>query len=229
MTASQVNGTDDRSFYVRDCALAAVSTGQRAQNLRELSKTLASIPDASIYYHFWGSRLRPQFEHPEYHNDFAAWARHGLHDHRLAERLSIVDPTEFRTLEELRQELLDIIEERLDETEMIPWARREDQFFFIRSHVIVFSTPHIITQPEEFGRTLPALSVSSIFYHFIDARSRTDDATDDFRTWLKGFGDTYADLIQELSHVDLYFSSLAELRQRLTSVIQTYFRKRSVS
>jgi hypothetical protein len=213
-------------FYVRDCALAAISTGQRAQNLRELRDKLGSIEAASIYHHFWGSRLRPQFEHPEYHNDFAAWARHGLHDHRLAERLSIIDPTSFRDLEELRRDLINIIEERLDETEMVPWAKREDQFHFIRSQIVVFNTPHKLEAPNQLVQVLPTLSVSSIFYHFIDARTRTPESIDDFRAWLSGFDNAYADLIHGLATVDLYFVSLVELRQKLTLVARTFFRER---
>ena len=214
-------------FYVRDCSLAAISTGQRAQNLRELCDKLSTIDAGSIYHHFWGSRLRPQFEHPEYHNDFAAWARHGLHDHRLAERLSIIDPTEFHDLEELRHDLINIIEERLDETEMVPWAKREDQFHFIRTQIVIFNTPHKLWEPRELVQVLPTLSVSSVFYHFIDARTRTPESTDDFRAWLSGFGDEYGELVHSLATLDLYFVSLVELRQKLSAVVTTFFRERT--
>ncbi|MBN2762670.1 MAG: hypothetical protein JXR41_06240, partial [Bacteroidales bacterium] len=63
-----------------DCALIAIATGEKAQNLRELGDKLRHIHPGCIHYHFWGNLLRPQFDDPEYQNDFAVWASHSLHD-----------------------------------------------------------------------------------------------------------------------------------------------------
>jgi hypothetical protein len=73
--------------------------------------------------------------------------------------------------------------------------------------------------PELFSR----MSVSSIFYHFIDARRRTPDKVDDFRQWLALFAETYQPLIEQLSGIDPYFSTLVELRQQLATTFQNYF------
>ena len=98
--------TSDELFVVRDCALIGLATGKRAQNLRELRDCLETITPGSIYYHFWGGRLRSRFDDPEFNNDFAAWARHALHDWVLAERLAVIDPTAAADLEELRRDLI---------------------------------------------------------------------------------------------------------------------------
>ena len=111
-----------QNFHFKDCAVGALATGIKAQNLTELYDKLNLIHPSSIDYHFWGVRLRPHYELREYHNDFAMWANHSLHDQTLAERLAIIDPTDFRDVEKLRKELLSIIEERLDETEQVPWV-----------------------------------------------------------------------------------------------------------
>ena len=123
----------------------------------------------SLYYHFWGGRLRPQFDEPEYNNDFAAWARHSLHDHVIAERLAVVDPMDYDSLEDLRGEVVDVIEERLAEQEFVPWAKSDEQFSFIRSQIIVFDTRKSIEDPTGLAHEIPHSSTSSIFYHFIDA------------------------------------------------------------
>ncbi len=209
-------------FLVRDCSLAAVAVGVQAQSLRELRDKIATIHPGSIYHHFWGGRLRPQFEHPEYHNDFAAWAHHALHDNVLAERLGVIDPTDFKDLEGLRQELIDVIEERLDEQDWLAWARREDQFHFIRSQIVVFSTPLRIETPADMQDVIPSMSASSIFYHFIDARRRTPEFLDDFCTWLNGFDGKYDDLIQGIGQIDPYFLSLVDLKQRLSETVSDY-------
>jgi hypothetical protein len=99
-------------FVIKDCTLISIAMGVEAQNLRELSDRIKSIPPGCIYFHFWGGMLRPGFDEPEYQNDFAAWAWRSLHDTRLAERLAIVNPTHYRDIEDLRTELIDVIDER---------------------------------------------------------------------------------------------------------------------
>jgi hypothetical protein len=211
------------SFRLRDCALVAIATGRRAQNLRELRDILSDVHPGCIYYHFWGGLLRPRFQDREFNNDFASWARHGLHDAILAERLSVVDPTELVEMEDLRQELIDIIEERLDEHEHVPWAKADQQFEFIRSQIIIFNTELHLGRPEELATVVPNMSASSIFYHYIDARRRTEGGYDDFRAWLGGFSPKYDTLCAQLASIDPYFESLTELRRQLSDLFQNYF------
>ena len=192
-----------------------MATGIRAQNLRELRDRLETVHHSSIYYHFWGRLLSPSFEQPEFNNDFAAWARHGLHDHVLAERLAVVDPTDFSDIEMLRQELIEIIEERLYESVLVPWAKADQQFYFKRSKIVVFDTKQRIEEPTMLPQVLPTLSLGSIFYHFIDARRRSPGGIDDFSAWLDTCGDEYADLRNEIGSIDLYFSTMSEIREKL--------------
>ena len=212
-------------FAVKDCALAAISTGKRAQNLKELRDQLLTIHPGAVYYHFWGGLLRPRFDDPEYNNDFASWARHGLHDVILAERLGIIDPADYEDLEALRQEIIDVLEERMDETEYLPWSKRDRQFHFIRAQTVVFDTNRRIQKPEELPEIMPQLSVSSIYYHFIDARWRPPFGMDDFRSWLEQFNNGYKDLCADLAGVDPYFSGLMELRRQLSLLFNNYFRR----
>ena len=98
-------------------------------------------------------------------------------------------PTAFADLESLRQELLEVIEQRLDEIETLPWAEPDMQFHFVRSQIIVFDTREKIEEPEQLVEAVPKMSVGSIFYHFIDARRRSPEMMDDFRSWLRSYGD----------------------------------------
>jgi hypothetical protein len=210
-------------FKVRDCALITLSTGFRVQNLKEFRDALQQVPPNSLTHHFWGHLLRPQFDDPEYNNDFASWAYRGLHDKPLAERLSMVLPTDFDDLEELRQELVETAEERLDETELIPWARADQLFHFLHSHIVVFDTGLRFDDPADLVSYLPSLSTGCIYYHFIDARGRTDQRCDDFSAWLSGFGDRYHRLTGRLCGFDPYFSSLKEIRDQLSRMFQQFF------
>ena len=217
------DGSEAQAFSINDCALIALATGQSAQNLKELRDNLINIHAGSIYFHFWGGLLQPRFEEREYNNDFAAWARHGLHDTTLAERLAVVDPTGFEDVEALRQELIDILEERLDESEFLIWARADEQFEFIRSQIVVFNTHKRLERAEQLASAVPQMSTSSIFYHFIDARRRCKDRMDDFRAWLSGFGTKYEDLSHTLAEIDPYFMPLTQIRDQLVKIFQTYF------
>ncbi|MBN1825860.1 MAG: hypothetical protein JW958_06300 [Candidatus Eisenbacteria bacterium] len=211
-----------RPFVIRDCALSAIAIGVRAQNLRELRDLLRDIHPDAIYYHFWGGLLRPRIDDPEYNNDFAAWAAHGLHDERLAERLAIIDPTDYDDLENLRSDILDVVEERLDESEYVPWSSVDNQFAFIRSQIVVFNTHRRLHHPEELVEAIPHISLGSIFFHVIDARRRTPDGVDDFHGWLRDLGDAYSPLCNELTGVDPYFTTLADLRRHLSGIFRKH-------
>jgi len=212
-------------FTVKDCSLVAIATGRKAQNLRELVEGVRQIHRGSIYYHFWGGLLRPNFDDPQFHNDFAVWSHYALHDDILAERLAVIDPTDFYTLELLRQELIEIIEQRLEEVIRPLWVPEDTQFHFIRSQIVVFHANKNIEHPKDLAEAVPQLPVGCIFYHFIDARRRQPKALDDFRAWLAGFGDTYEELSFLLASVDPYFVTLRELRQQLADVFRHYFRQ----
>jgi hypothetical protein len=208
-------------FSVKDCALVTIATGKKAQNLKEMREHLLSIHLGSVYHHFWGGLLRPRFDEPEYNNDFAEWAHYALQDNILAERLSVINPDPFVNLESLRQELLDIIEQRLDEIEALPCAKPDQQFHFLRSQMVVFDTQGKIEEPEELVEALPKMSVGSIFYHFIDARRRSPEMMDDFRSWLRSRGAD--DLCSQVAAVDPYFGSLVDLRAQLTDLFAKYY------
>ncbi|OFV85015.1 MAG: hypothetical protein A2W26_04380 [Acidobacteria bacterium RBG_16_64_8] len=205
-------------FAVKDCTLAIVATGRRAQTLRELRDILRDVHPGCVYHHFWGTLLRPQFADREYNNDFATWCHHSLHDNRAAERLAVIDPAEYTDMESLRQELIEVIDERLDETELMLFARADQQFHFARSVIVVFDTHRRLARPAELVTALHELSVGSIFYHFIDARRRNPRGIDDFRAWLLGLGPKYRELCAVLAEVDPYFESLFALRDRLAEL-----------
>lgn len=210
-------------FYVKDCALASIATGINARSLIELKDKLSLVPSSSIYYHFWGGRLRTSFEHREYHNDFSSWAHDHLHDDILAERLELLNPHEFENIEDLRTELIEIIDDRLDEREIVPWVRKENKFHFVKYKIVIFQTRHQINTPNELVQVIPLLTRSSLFYHMIDAALRTPDHTDDFSQWLSQYQDKYQILINAIKRVDPYLISLKDLQSKLYDITSAFF------
>jgi hypothetical protein len=211
------------NFLIKDCAISAIATGEKAYSLIELRDLLFRIDKSCIFHHFWADLLRPKFIHPEYHNDFANWAHYKLHDNFLAEKLGIIDPTDFPDLEELRSHLIEVIESRIEEHEFFFWTKHHTPFYFMKSVIVVFDSKISLKDPVELPNVISSLTPSSIFYHFIDARRRTKYGTDDFTIWLQNFGETYQKLITNIHAIDPYFLTLTSLRSKILEVVTEYF------
>lgn len=209
-------------FAVKDCALIAIAMGRRATTHREFRNVLAGVDPESIYHHFWGGLLQARFEEREYNNDFAVWMHEEMHDQVLAERMALLDPTDYPDMDAMRLDLVDLVDERLEEAEYLNWLRATRPFEFMRAKIVVFDTARRFNDPRELAEDFGSLTLSSIFYHFIDARRRLDDGIDDFRAWLNGVDGEYTELCKALAAVDPYFVSLEELRAQINGIFATW-------
>jgi len=210
------------AFTVKDCTLITRMAGiGTAMNLRELQERVSIAPVECLFHHFCETVLRPTFDDPEYHNDFAVWAARVLRDRVLAERLAIINPYKEANFEELRRQLIDIFEERLAETPYIPWAPPGHYFQFMRAVTVIFDTGVELHSPQDFVQQVPHMSLSSIYYHFVEARRRRDDGLDDFSGWMNDLNGSAQQLVEALAGVDFYFFSLDELKHSLVEVVNS--------
>ena len=207
-------------FEVKDCALLTRMSGlPPAFNLRELRERIAACDDNVLFHHYCETTLRATFDNPDYRNDFAVWSKLYLGDRVLAERLGILDPYAFPSLGELRAATLEVIDERLGELTMIPWARPGDQFFFMEATTVMFSAGIRISHPSEFADAIRKMTNGSIYFHFLEARRRPPIGADDFTAWLleNEDGGRNRPYIEALGRIDFYFHSLADLREELAT------------
>jgi hypothetical protein len=211
-----MNAPPIEPFRVMDCAPTILALGRSAQTLRELRDHLAAVPLQSILHHFYGSLLRPAFDHPEYRNDFALWVRQALHDAPLAERLGVIDPMLFKEQESLRQHLIDVIEDRLAEVDQLAIAPRGREFHFLRAQFVVLDTGWRAETPGQLGALIPRLSTGSVYFHFIEARRRAPLLTDDFSAWLTAWGPAQRAVLERLEAIDFQLWTLTELRKRIS-------------
>jgi hypothetical protein len=174
-----------------------------------------------LFHHFCETTLRGTFDNPDYRNDFAVWSKLYLGDRVLAERLGILDPYEFSSLGELRAATLEVIDERLGESTMIPWARPGDELYFMEATTVVFDTGIRISHPREFAAAIGAMTGGSVYYHFLEARRRSPTGKDDFTAWfLKNYdGERSRPYIEALGRIDFYFHTLVHLRKELVRVL----------
>ncbi len=206
-------------FEVKDCTIITRMGGvSTAVNLRELHERVAVCPVECLFHHFCETLIRPTFDDPEFRNDFAVWSARQLRDRVLAERLGVINPYSLDSFEQLREIVLEIIDERLSELVYIPWVPRGDDFRFMRAVTVVFDCGIELKTPDDLVKHLPNFSHSSIYYHFIEARRRTPDRSDDFSAWLAGFGSGTEKLISALKGIDFYYLTLPELKESLIKV-----------
>lgn len=220
------NGSNPVPFRFMDCSLLTVSTGMRAQSLRELRTALSTVPVSSIYYHFWGRMLRPHIAESEYNNDFATWAESGLGDAELAEELSAVNAADCDGMEEVREIVADILDAHLDRDDFMSWKKSDREFFFIGCTKLMFDTGREVFSLGDFARAVGTSSLQSFFHHYIDGRRRSEDGKDDFSLWLEQFGDETEPLRNSLQSVDSYLFSLGELKSQVVAILERFARGR---
>jgi hypothetical protein len=208
-------------FEVKDCALLIRMSGlPPAINLRELRERIAVCSGGTLYHHFCETTLRPTFDNPDYRNDFAVWAKLYLGDRILAERLGIMDPYSFASMEDLRVSTLERIDERLGETPMIPWARPGDEFFFMEATTVVFDADIRIEEPAAAAQAIGRMSRGSIYYHFLEALRRPPIGKDDFTAWLiENGGSEVEPYVRAIASIDFFFHNLSRLQRELVNVL----------
>ena len=218
--------TIGQDFKVKDCTIIVRTGGiEPALNLRELRERIAICPLECLYHHFCETLIRPSFDYPEFRNDFAIWALTNLRDRVLAERLGIINPYKYESLDQLRSRVVEIIDERLDEVHYFPWVEKGEEFRFLQAVTIVFDTGLSFKDPLDFIAQLPILSTSSLYYHFIEARRRTPVRADDFTAWMKKLKNPPNQLIEALEFIDFYFLNLVELKTALYNATLSFYKK----
>jgi Family of unknown function (DUF5752) len=214
-------GKSMSDFEVKDCALLTQMSGlPPAVNLRELRERIASCSPDVLYHHFCETPLVPPIiGYPDYMNDFAVWARRRLGDQALAERLGMIDPYASPSIEELRQVTLDIIDDRLSEAFMVPWARPGHEFYFMEAVTVVFDTGKRISRPDELASAISLMTKGSVYFHVLEARRRKPLGVDDFSAWLQELEGDWEQYIKAIREIDVTFHTLAEIRAELAKAV----------
>lgn len=190
--------------------------GVRAENERQLLELIDQVPLDSIYFHTHGFLLRHKFATGLYPNDFATWAAVHARDQVLGERLALVDPGEFPSLEALREELVAVIDDHLRAIPMVPRAVPGEPFDFIRSRIVEVPTGVEARTLAELRQALLEVDSSALYFHLVEARLRLGRGQNDFAAWLEhGLG--LADLAARARAVSPY-GSLERTRVRLLTL-----------
>jgi hypothetical protein len=224
--AAQVETSVANPFFFSEYFIIPKPIGRVATNLRELLQALREVDEGVLHYHLWQSRVaisRPAVEYP---NDFASWAATALQESRLAEKLSVVDPFAYESMEQIREALVDLVEDYLWDLPYTAWVRPGMEFHFCDCASVVLRSDVSARTLPEFRSGLEKVGLDSIYYHFVDARWRLRSSRmDDFSNWIKTEYD-FPDLVSAIQDIDVSFYSLDEVRQTIMDLCDEWIGKR---
>lgn len=198
--------------------------GKQAEDERQLAELLEEVPLDSVYFHMHSYFLRTRFIERTYPNDFAEWVGEQVRDHVLAERLSVVDPFDFQSLEALREELLSIIDDHLSGMATVPRVGRGMSFYFNRSRILEVPTGLEARTLREFRDAISEVDVSAIYYHVFEAHLRLRREENDFSAWIRG-SLKLPELADRMRALNPYLGSLERLRSSLLTMCDEYLAK----
>jgi hypothetical protein len=205
-----------KSFEFKECVILQKSTGEKAGTIAELRRVLATISPESIVHHTSHYALKGHIL--EYTNEFAHWAGESLQERSLAEHLSNIDPYAFEKVDDLRAELIRVIDDYLAEFPRPREAIAGEEFYFGEGFLIVFGTGLRVRNLAEFLMAVRYVGPASIYFHFFEAREHLPKGANDFSSWLADLGKT--DLAARIAAVDPMMHDLESIRRRLTEAVE---------
>ena len=206
-----------KPFTFSGCVELRQTLDVHALDERELLHRLGEAPAESIFFHTFGYFLRHRAFTTAYGNDFARWAALEIGDRALAERLAVVDPFAFPTLEGLREHLVTIVQDHLRGREAEGRVEFDRGFHFQQSHIVEVPLGLAATTLVEFRAGLSNVDESAIYLHTIETRARERRA-EGFAEWLRDALDLPA-LAERFERVDPYLTTLERVRARLLGFI----------
>ncbi|OLC29063.1 MAG: hypothetical protein AUH31_07695 [Armatimonadetes bacterium 13_1_40CM_64_14] len=209
--------TAARPFEFVECLELREMLGRTAWDERELLAGIEDVPAGSIAYHTRSYFLRSRYLAAPYPNDFATWAAIQIRDRVLGERLTVVDPFDFSDIEQLRAELVTIIDHHLTTVQTVPRADYGEPFHFMRSVLIEVPTGISVTTLRAFRDGLERVDTSAIYYHFYESHRRPEA---DPLAWLQTeLGRD--DVVTQMRRLNPYVTSLAGMRAQLLTACDT--------
>lgn len=205
------------AFRFLGCSEIQEILGKQAEDERILAELLEEVPLDSIYFHTHSFFLRHRFIERNYPNDFAEWVGEQVRDHVLAERLSVVDPFEYSSLEALREDLVSLIDDHLSGLATVPRAGFGTPFYFSRSRILEIPTGWEARTLREFRTAIAEVDVSVIYFHVFESHLRLQREENDFSAWIRN-GLHLPELADRMRALNPYLGSLERLRSNLLTM-----------
>lgn len=201
-------------FSFMGCVEIKELLGLKATDEQKLLELIEEVPIDSIYYHTHSYFLRHYYLTAPYPNDFANWVAIQVRDRVLGEKLGSVTPSYNKSLEDIRTELVEIIDQHLSSIKTVPFIVYGGPFYFMKSQIIEVPAGLTVANLSEFIEALKTVDASAVYNHIFEARLRDRRGRSDFSIWLQ---ETLSmeRLAKKIEMVDSYMYSLEGLREKL--------------
>ncbi len=211
-------------FEFTNCIEIKELLGLKADDELQLLDLIEEVSSDSIYYHTHSYFLRHFYVSGLYPNDFANWAVTQVRDRVLGEKLAAVTPIKYKSVEDLRYELIDIIDKHLHDMKTIPNVIYGEPFYFIKSKIIEVPTNIKAKNLKEFIAALKIFDASSIYNHIFESQVRLKKRSNDFSIWIEDIL-KLNDLARKIEQIDFYMYSLEGLREKLIELCSVELKK----
>ena len=192
---------------------------ERAHTLAELAACLRSVSDASIFYHTFQSL--EEHHYTSYSSEFAQWAVAACNAYPLAERMAALDVGEFVSIDDLRKELIQAVEEYIAQQPQFRDLLAYEPFYFCEEVEFTLPLEMRASNLAELSDGISRLSLQSLHHHFINSRLRLHLKTNDFSNWIQKNYDMPV-LAMRLNRLDFHTNTLDGLRDELISTIEPW-------
>lgn len=221
MTQEAAHKIVDSTFTFIGCSELQESLGQQAEDEKSLAELVEEVPLDSIHFHTHSYFLRHRFIERAYPNDFAQWVVMQVGDHVLGERLAVIDPFDYPNLEDLREEIISIIDDHLSRMSIIPRVVFGEPFDFKRSRILEVPIGPEARSLAEFRKAVAEVDVSAIYFHMFEAHFRLGREESDFSAWIRSsLG--LLELADCIRSINPYLGSLERLRSSLITACDEF-------
>lgn len=211
----------DAPFAFIGCSELQESIAREADDEKELAELIEEVPLDSIHFHTHSYFLRHGLIEGTFPNDFAQWVVMQIGDHVLGERLAVLDPFDYPDLENLREELISIIDDHLSRSPIIPRVVFGQPFHFKRSRILEVPIGLEARRLQDFRDIVADIDVSTIYYHMFEAHFRLRRAENDFSAWIRT-SLRLTNLADRIRSINPYQGSLERLRSKLISACDEF-------
>ena len=203
-----------KEFQFRGCVEIKELTGRKAEDEARLMELIEEASADAIYYHTHSYFLRHFYIAGPYSNDFANWAAVQVRDKVLGEKLSAITPSLGHSIEDIRVELIEVIDAHLSTLKSVPSVIYGDAFHLMKSRIIEIPTNLEAKNLWEFRDVLAVVDASAIYNHIFEARLRVKKGRSDFAIWMEEVLGL-KELADAVEQVDAYMYSLEGLREKI--------------
>jgi len=203
------------SYLVRICP-------ERARTVGDLLRGVTSCSDASIFYHTFQSLEAHHYT--TFSSDFAQWAMSACNDALLAERLVGVDFRDFVSIDDLRKELVQRLDEHIQQQPPAASRSAFEAFYFCEAVEKTVSRDEQATTLGELAEGIRRIGLQTLHHHFINSRLRLKLQTNDFSHWIR-MNLALPHLADALNRIDIYTNTLENIRSEVLETIEPWINR----